>query len=65
MLALRLAEGINRRHFERRFGQDPAVLFSQAIHQHMADGLLAVDKTSIRLTRAGLLVADTVIGDFL
>lgn len=65
MLALRLAEGIDRRQFEQRFGQDPAVLFSRAIQQHGADGLLVVDEVSIRLTRAGLLVADTVVADFL
>ena len=65
MLSLRLTEGIDRRHFERRFGQDPAVLFSQAIHQHMADGLLVMDEQSIRLTHAGLLLADTVVTDFL
>lgn len=65
MLELRLTEGIQRKHFAERYGEDPAALFADAIKPHMADGLLAVDERSIRLTRAGLLVADTVIADFL
>jgi oxygen-independent coproporphyrinogen-3 oxidase len=65
MLELRLTAGIARQRFAERYGQDPALLFAEPIARHAADGLLTVDETSIRLTRAGLLVADTVIVDFL
>lgn len=65
MLELRLTAGIDREDFRRRFSREPLEMFSDAIERHIAGGLLAVDQASIRLTRAGLLVADTVIADFL
>lgn len=65
MLELRLAEGINRKQFAERYGEDPAVLFADAIKPRLGDGLLVVDEKSVRITRAGFLVADTVIADFL
>lgn len=65
LLALRLAAGIDRAAFRRRFGHDAATLFADAIERHAADGLLEVDDVGIRLTRAGRLVADTVMVDFL
>lgn len=64
MLELRLIEGIDRGRFEERFGVDPKAMFADAVREHEANGLLAVDSSSVRLTRAGLLVADSVIGDF-
>jgi oxygen-independent coproporphyrinogen-3 oxidase len=64
MLELRLAAGIDRQGFARRFGQDPVVSFAEAIARHAADGLLRVDASSIRLTRAGILLADRVSSDF-
>ena len=70
MLELRLTAGIDRRRFAERYGTDPAVLFADAIERHVAAGLLSTGEDSlcpsaIRLTRAGLLVADTVMADFL
>ena len=65
MLELRLRAGIDRRRFAERYGRDPAELFADVIAPHAADGLLEVDDTSVRLTRAGLLLADTVMADFL
>ncbi len=65
MLEMRLTAGIDRRRFADRYGQDPAALFAAALEPHRADGLLVVDETGIRLTRRGLLLADTVIADFL
>ena len=65
MLALRLTEGLNRRGFAARFGQDPVDFFAHAAERHLRDGLLEVTATAIRLTRAGRLLADTVIADFL
>lgn len=64
MLALRLNEGLNRPRFADRFGQDPVAFFAAALAKHVADGLLEVTPTAIRLTRKGLLLANTVIADF-
>jgi oxygen-independent coproporphyrinogen-3 oxidase len=65
MLELRLVEGIDRQRFAERYGQDPVVMFSDAIARHGAAGLLAVSVTHVRLTRAGLLLANRVSADFL
>lgn len=65
MLALRLTEGLSRRDFARRFGRDPVDFFAQAVRKNFADGLLEVTNAAIRLTRRGLLLADSVIRDFL
>lgn len=65
MLELRLMDGIGRRRFAERFGVDPATLFADAIERHAREGRLVCDERGIRLTRAGLLLADTVIADFL
>lgn len=64
MLALRLAAGIDRRRFARRFGADPAELFAEAVKRHTGDGLLEVTPTAVRLTRRGMLLADCVLRDF-
>ena len=65
MLELRLTAGIDRQRFKQRYAEDPALLFAAAIERHGADRLLTSDETSIRLTRAGFLLADRVIADFL
>ena len=65
MLGLRLNEGLDRRAFALRFKHDPAVLFAGEIEKHVELGLLTVDEQAVRLTRAGRLVADSVIADFL
>jgi len=65
MLRLRLIEGIDLADFRRRTGFDARRLFRQAIEVHEAAGRLAVTDTHVRLTRAGVMVADSVIGDFL
>jgi len=65
MLELRLTSGIDRKRFAERFGADPAYLFADAIERHAQAGLLEVDERAVRLTRAGLLVANRVMADFL
>lgn len=65
MLGLRLIEGIDRRRFAQRYGHDPVTFFGEAVRQHGQRGLLEVSDERLRLTRAGLLLADTVIADFL
>ena len=65
MLELRLTDGIDRRHFERRYGRDPVRFFAEAVKRHGRRGLLEVTDKQIRLTRSGLLLANRVIADFL
>jgi oxygen-independent coproporphyrinogen-3 oxidase len=65
MLELRLTEGIDRERFAERFGDDPATFFAEAVEHHAERGLLELTDTHLRLTRAGLLLADSVIVDFL
>jgi oxygen-independent coproporphyrinogen-3 oxidase len=65
VLALRLVTGIDRGAFAERFGVDPAELFADAIARHGANGWLCVEEDRICLTRAGLLLANRVMADFL
>lgn len=65
MLALRTHVGVDRGRFVARYGCDPLALFADVIQKHVGDGRLQVDDAGFRLTRAGLLVADTVMADFL
>lgn len=64
MLELRLRAGMDRNRFRKRFGHDPARFFAEAVETHSRDGLLEVTPDRIALSRAGLLLADTVILDF-
>lgn len=65
MLGLRLCEGIDRAAFAERFGRDPTELFAEQIGRYAELNLLAIDERRVRLTRKGMLVADTVMADFL
>lgn len=65
MLALRLNEGLRIAEFRARFGSDPWALFADAIAKHTAAGTLEATAESLRLTRHGRLLADTVCADFL
>lgn len=65
MLSLRLRAGVDRRSFASRFGLDPAEMFEEPLRKHCELGLLEATEDAVRLTRAGLLVADSVIADFL
>lgn len=65
MLALRLNEGLQRGAFSIAYGRRVEDVFAQAIEKHVELGLLEADDETLRLTRAGRLVADSVIADFL
>ncbi len=65
MLALRLIEGISIQAFREQTGLDPLQLFAEPVHRHASAGLLLADDRHIALTRAGRLVADDIIADFL
>lgn len=65
MLLLRTAGGIQSREFEEKTGFDPSSLFADTIQQHQRAGLLEMSGDGIRLAREGLLLADTVLADFM
>ncbi len=65
MLGLRQRAGIDLNEFQQRFGCTPAELEPRAWQQHLEAGRLEIVDGRLRLTRAGCLVADHVMMDFL
>jgi len=65
MLMLRLENGLNFAAFTDRLGSDPLELFAEPIDKLAKLKLVEVTPISLRLTRAGLDVADAVAGEFL
>lgn len=64
MLALRLTEGLDLAEFRLRTGYDPTILFSDAISQHAATGMIEINGNRIRLSDAALPLADSILADF-
>lgn len=65
MMGLRLTrEGINRSRFEGRFGQDFVAMFPDAVDRLVSLGLLEASQERVRLSRAGRLLSNGVIGEF-
>jgi oxygen-independent coproporphyrinogen III oxidase len=58
---LRRAEGIDRAAFRAQTGFDLDALVGESLMRHVEQGSLADDGQSVRLTRCGKYVADTVI----
>lgn len=58
---LRRAEGIVRPAFRKRTGYELDALAGDAVQRHVALGLLEDDGPSVRLTRRGRCVADSVV----
>ena len=65
MLSLRTMDGLDRRLFIQRFETDPAAFFQRAIELNLSRGLIELSDNHIRLTTAGIFLADRVIADFL
>jgi oxygen-independent coproporphyrinogen-3 oxidase len=65
MLMLRLERGIRFDHFAARTGMDVRTTFSDEIERLTRPGLIEVTEETVRLTRAGLNVADAVAAEFL
>ncbi len=65
MLALRMRKGLNVPEFESRFGLKFPALAGDALQQHIDSGFLVHQSDFVSLTTEGLLIADTVISDFL
>lgn len=65
MLALRLIEGLSIDAFERRFRMNLSDLAAEEMKSHIEYGNLEVIDGNLRLTPTGLMIADTVVSDFL
>ena len=65
MLSLRRMAGLHVASFEARFKVSLQALAEEEIRQHVADGLLEYSGECLRLTQNGLLIADSVVSDFL
>lgn len=64
MMGLRLVDGVDLEELSERHGIDVRAVHADAIARHEAGGFLVVDGPRMRLTDAGLDVANAVIGDF-
>jgi oxygen-independent coproporphyrinogen-3 oxidase len=60
MMGLRLADGVNRAEFARRFGQDPLDRYAAAVARFEAAGLLNVTPCAIALSPRGFFLANEV-----
>jgi oxygen-independent coproporphyrinogen-3 oxidase len=58
---LRRADGIDRAAFRTQTGFDVDTVAGAALERHVEQGFLADDGRSVRLTRRGKYVADSVI----
>ena len=64
IMALRMTCGISRKDFIDRSGFDFMELFGQKIDEMVKAGLLILDDKTIRLTKKGFTVADSVMMEF-
>ena len=65
MLSMRRMQGLHIPSFEKRFQVSLHALAGDAIVEHLRDGLLEQSGDFLRLTDSGLLIADSVVCDFL
>ena len=63
-MGLRLVEGINEEHYRVRFGQDVWTRYGEALSPAVEAGLLVRERSRIRLTRRGMLLANEVMQVF-
>ena len=65
MLGLRMREGVDLGNFQARTGFDARALFGATLDPHLAAGRLEITGSQLRLTLEGLLVADSIMTDFI
>lgn len=65
MLAFRLREGLNLPAFQERFNVSFAEIAGPVLQRHLDQGFLERQSDFVALTNEGLLIADTIIADFL
>ncbi len=62
-LGLRMTRGVSAREFARRFGKEPAEFYPR-IRDWLDGGLMAEEDETLRLTRRGLSVANSIFVNF-
>ena len=66
MLMLRLSRGLNFAAFaDRTGGLDAQTIWQDTIERYVRTGLLHIDQAALKLTEAGLAVADAIAAEFL
>lgn len=66
MMGLRLLqEGIQRSHFRQRFGMDVYDARGTVIDKYVRLGMLELDESALRLTRAGRFVSNAILADLI
>ncbi len=61
---LRLVDGIDCEAIQARYGVDPCIRYAAALEPFVTEGLLLASDRRLRLTRAGMLVANEVMRVF-
>ena len=61
---LRLSEGLGRRNFQARFGVDPWQRYGTTLRHYVEDGLMWFSGDRFGLTRRGMLVANSILAEF-
>jgi oxygen-independent coproporphyrinogen III oxidase len=61
---LRLSDGLDRRNFQARFGVDPWQRYGAALGPYVEDGLMWHAGDRFGLTRRGMLVANSILAEF-
>jgi oxygen-independent coproporphyrinogen-3 oxidase len=64
-LALRKREGLHVDHFQRRFGIDVQQCYGDIIRKYIEMNMLEWNGPYLRLTRKGLLVANSICAEFM
>ncbi len=64
-LGLRLADGVSKADFQKRFQKDIRTVYREPIQKHIANGLLEEKNGRLRLTPRGVDVSNVVMADFL
>ena len=65
MLRLRLADGIIFDEFKRRFNKDFDESYIEKAKKYIDNNFVVIDKKSMRLTRKGFLVSNTIISEII
>ena len=62
LLSLRTSTGLQRSRFISRFGFDAVEFLGERLEPLLADGVIEVSEAALRITQAGVIVTDYVIG---
>lgn len=64
-LGLRKVDGVDKKHFKQKFGQDLDATFANAIQKTTAKGWLENNEENVALTRSGRFLGNNVFQEFL